>query len=167
MHFLRATVLTLIIIVASFSVASAAPGQATKAEAKAFVEKGAAYIKLHGKEKALAEFNNPKGKFVDRDLYMFAYDFNGVNLALGSNPKWVGHNFLDLDDADGTAGPIDGRRERESSGGAIIDEFDRMTGKVRIVGVKLDFAFRFGQSKQQQSVVDGDFRETEKVNCGR
>jgi len=75
--------------------------QGTKAEAKALVEKAAAYIKVNGKEKALAEFNNPKGKFIDRDLYIFAYDFNGVNLALGSNPKMVGKNLLDLRDAGG------------------------------------------------------------------
>src|SRR5450631_2897189 len=75
--------------------------QGTKAEAKALVEKAAAYIKANGKEKALAEFNNPKGKFIDRDLYIFAYDFNGVNLALGSNPRMVGKNLLDLQDAGG------------------------------------------------------------------
>jgi cytochrome c len=75
--------------------------QATKADAKAMVEKAAAYIKANGKEKALAEFNNPKGKFIDGDLYIFAYDFNGVNLALGSNPKMVGKSLLDLQDASG------------------------------------------------------------------
>lgn len=80
-------------------VASAAQG--TSAEAKALVNTAAAYIKANGKEKALAEFNNPKGKFIDRELYIFAYDFKGVNRALGSNPKMVGKNLLDLQDAGG------------------------------------------------------------------
>jgi len=77
--------------------------QATKADAKTMVEKAAANIKANGKEKALAEFNNPNGKFIDRDrdLYIFAYDFNGVNLALGSNPKMVGKTLLELQDASG------------------------------------------------------------------
>ena len=73
----------------------------TKTEAEALAAKAAAYIQTHGKEKALAEFNNPKGAFVDRDLYIFAYDFSGVNKASGNNPTLVGTNLLEKQDADG------------------------------------------------------------------
>lgn len=73
----------------------------TKIEAEAMVEKARAYIKVNGKEKALAEFNNPIGKFVDRDLYVFAYDFNGVNLANGNDFRLVGKDLLIMQDADG------------------------------------------------------------------
>jgi signal transduction histidine kinase len=73
----------------------------TANEAKGLVEKAAAYVKAEGKEKAFAEFSNPSGKFVDRDLYIFTVDFNGLTLAHGGNAKLVGKNMLELKDADG------------------------------------------------------------------
>ena len=73
----------------------------TANEAKVLVEKAAAYVKAEGKEKAFAEFSNPSGKFVDRDLYIFTVDFNGLTLAHGGNAKLVGKNMLELKDADG------------------------------------------------------------------
>jgi len=72
-----------------------------KHEAVSMVEKALAYIQANGKDKALAEFNKPQGKFVDRDLYIFAYDFNGVNKALVTKPALVGKNLIDMKDADG------------------------------------------------------------------
>jgi len=73
----------------------------TKAEAEAMVKKAVAYIKENGKEKAFAEFNNKKGKFVDRDLYIMVYDMNGKALAHGANQKMVGKDFIDMKDPDG------------------------------------------------------------------
>lgn len=77
----------------------------TKAEAMAMVEKAAAWAKEQGKEKTLAEItragSEKKGEFIDRDLYLFAYDFNGVVLAHGANPKLIGKNLMEMQDADG------------------------------------------------------------------
>lgn len=79
--------------------------QGTKAEAKAMVEKAAVWVKKNGKEKTLAEITRAgtekKGEFLDRDLYIFAYDFNGVVLAHGANPKLIGKNLMEMQDADG------------------------------------------------------------------
>jgi putative ABC transport system substrate-binding protein len=79
--------------------------QGTKKEAKAMVEKAAEWFKKYGREKTLAEIQRggteKKGAFKDRDLYIFAYDFNGVCLAQGDNPKLVGQNLYDWQDADG------------------------------------------------------------------
>lgn len=72
-----------------------------QAEVVAKVEQAKAYIEANGKDKALAEFNKPKGAFVDRDLYVFAYDFFGVNKALATNPGLVGKNLIDMKDAGG------------------------------------------------------------------
>ena len=47
----------------------------------AFVDEAANYVKDNGKEKALLEFNNRSGSFVRGELYIFAYDFNGTNIA--------------------------------------------------------------------------------------
>lgn len=73
----------------------------TKEEAKAIVEKCASFIKEHGKEKAFAEINNPKGAFADKDLYIFAYDFEGEVVAHGANQKLIGKNLYDMQDPDG------------------------------------------------------------------
>jgi cytochrome c len=73
----------------------------TAAEAIALVKKAADYMKANGKEKAYAEFSNPKGAFKDRDLYIMVYDMNGVNRAHGANPKLIGKDLIDLKDADG------------------------------------------------------------------
>jgi signal transduction histidine kinase len=76
-------------------------GAGTPAEAKAMVEKAVAYIKANGKEAGFTEFNNKKGKFVDRDLYIFATDYKGFMIAHGGNEKLVGQDLIELKDADG------------------------------------------------------------------
>ncbi len=89
-------------------VAMAMQGQAiagdtgSPAEAMAMVKKAGEYLKANGKEKAFAEFSNPKGSFKDRDLYIMVYDMNGVNRAHGANPKLIGKDLIELKDADGT-----------------------------------------------------------------
>ncbi len=86
----------------------AAPGagaaeKGTADEAVAMVKKASEFLKKNGKEKALAEFNNPKGQFIQKDLYIFAFGANGdgVELANGANVKLVGKNVLQMKDADG------------------------------------------------------------------
>jgi len=67
----------------------------------AFVDEAAAYVKDNGKEKALKEFNNRSGSFVRGELYIYAYDFNGTNLAHPIRPDLVGHDqrgLLDIND---------------------------------------------------------------------
>lgn len=92
----------IVIAVAIFCAASFAfaAEKGTAKEARQMVEKGIAFIKANGKEKAFAEFNNPKGKFLNKDLYLFALDFNGITLAQGGNPKLVGKNMINVRDAD-------------------------------------------------------------------
>lgn len=85
----------------AFSAVAMASDKGTADEAMAMVKKGVAFVKANGKEKAFAEFNNPKGPFVDRDLYVMVYDMEGNNKAHGSNPKLIGKNLLEIKDADG------------------------------------------------------------------
>ena len=56
----------------------------------AFVDRAVAYAKAHGRENALAEFNNPNGSFIRGELYIYAYDINGTTLAHPVNPESVG-----------------------------------------------------------------------------
>lgn len=74
---------------------------ATPEQAKAMVEKAIAYAKANGPEKAYKEFNTPGSPFFDGELYIFAYDMQGNNLALGGNPKMTGKNLMDMKTADG------------------------------------------------------------------
>lgn len=85
----------------AFSAVAMASDKGTADDAMAMVKKGVAFVKANGKEKAFAEFNNPKGQFVDRDLYVMVYDMEGNNKAHGSNPKLIGKNLLEIKDADG------------------------------------------------------------------
>jgi len=80
--------------------AAHAETQGTAAEAEAMVKKAAAFIKDNGNDKAYEEFTNGK-QFKDRDLYIFAYDLTGKNLAHGANPKLVGKDLSGLKDPDG------------------------------------------------------------------
>jgi cytochrome c len=73
----------------------------TKDEATAMVKKAVALIKANGADKAYAEFSNPKGPFVDRDLYVVVYDMTGKCLAHGANAKMIGRDLIDNKDVDG------------------------------------------------------------------
>lgn len=75
----------------------------TADEAVAMVKKAGEFLKKNGKEKALAEFNNPKGQFIQKDLYIFVFGASGdgVELANGANFKLVGKNVKEMKDADG------------------------------------------------------------------
>jgi cytochrome c len=72
----------------------------TPVDAKKMVEQAVAYVKANGEEKALKEFSKPNGKFQWRDLYVFAYDPNGVIMG-HPNPKLVGQNLYDDTDRQG------------------------------------------------------------------
>lgn len=92
--------LGVILAVAGMGAAWAAD-KGTPDEAVAMVKKAVALIKAKGRDAALAEFNNPKGAFVDKDLYIFVLDKDGVTLANGVNQRLVGKNVMQLKDADG------------------------------------------------------------------
>jgi cytochrome c len=73
----------------------------TKDEAVAMVKKAIEFMKANGNDKAFAEFSNPKGQFVDRDLYVVVYDLDGKCLAHGANQKMIGRDLIDNKDVDG------------------------------------------------------------------
>jgi len=92
------------VLLAAALTANAAPAageRATAPEAEAMVHKAVAFYKAKGREKALAEFNDRKGLFIDRDLYITAYQMDGTNVAQPINPKMVGKNLIDIRDIDG------------------------------------------------------------------
>lgn len=88
-------------IVALSSPAFAAGDKGTAEEAVALVKKVIATINSEGKDKTFAAINTKDPRFIDRDLYAFAYDLEANCLAHGSNPKMVGRNTIDTQDTDG------------------------------------------------------------------
>jgi signal transduction histidine kinase len=78
-----------------------APSRATAKEAEAMVRKAVDHIKAVPHAQAFADISNPKGDFVDRDLYIVVYRNDGTSLAHGFNAKMVGKNLIDLRDGDG------------------------------------------------------------------
>jgi cytochrome c len=91
----------LAILAAGFMAGAAAEPRASLDEAKNLVKKARAYIREVGPEKAYAEISNPKGRFVDRELYIYVYDKSLNNLAHGGNQRLIGKNLADLRDTDG------------------------------------------------------------------
>jgi len=74
---------------------------ADRDDAKTLVKRAAAYVQYQGKEKALAEINTPNGMFDKGELYVFAYDLQGVMLAHPKNPALIGQNLIAVPDAEG------------------------------------------------------------------
>lgn len=98
------TTIACMFLAALFQLPASANERGTRDEAIALVKKAASFLKENGKDKAYAEFSNPKGAFVNRDLYVFVYNTNGdgINRAHGANSKLIGKNLIDLKDAEGT-----------------------------------------------------------------
>ena len=80
--------------------ATAARGAVSRDDVVAFVNKAVAYAAENGKEAALAAFNDPHGEFQVGELYIFAYDFSGKNLA-HYDQSLVGKDLIDLRDPNG------------------------------------------------------------------
>ena len=70
-------------------------------EAKEWVQKALAFYKKAGKAIAMAEFTNPKGPFIEEDMYVFVLNLKGTMLAHGVNEKYIGQDFIDVKDSDG------------------------------------------------------------------
>jgi signal transduction histidine kinase len=85
------------------ALSAGAAEKGTADEAVAMVRKAGDFLKKNGKEKSFAEFNNPKGAFLHKDLYIFTFLANGdgIEQANGANVKLVGKNVTEMKDADG------------------------------------------------------------------
>jgi cytochrome c len=73
----------------------------TAEEAKALMGKAVTYLKANGKDKAFVAFNDKKGEFVNKDLYIFVLDFSGKILSHGANEKLIGKDMMATKDKNG------------------------------------------------------------------
>ena len=86
---------------ASLPLAALAQERATTKEAETMVHRAVDFLKKEGKEKAYATFNDPKGAFTYRDLYIVVYDLEGKCVAHGAKKERIGKNLSEDKDADG------------------------------------------------------------------
>jgi signal transduction histidine kinase len=105
MNTLKVAVLAVVVIFFGLSTNSGTAAEfGTAAEAKALVEKAAAFWHENGRDKALAAFNDRNGAFVDRDLYVVAANLSdGVRIAHGFNSRMIGKSLADFKDIEGKA----------------------------------------------------------------
>jgi cytochrome c len=93
---------TLVVLALTLALAIPALAKSTREQAEALVQEAATFYQAQGKDATLKELNNPHGKFVKDDLYVFAYSLaDGANIAHPFNPKLVGKNFTAVPDPDG------------------------------------------------------------------
>jgi len=79
-----------------------AASQPTEKDAIAMAERGAAFIKAHGKEALMKKLVEKDADFVQGELYVDMRDIStGIVIAHPINPSIVGKNLTDVPDASG------------------------------------------------------------------
>jgi len=145
----------------------------TPEELKAFVENAYTYINSVGKERALAEFNDQDGQFVDDELYIFAFDMNGTVLALPYQLNLVGLNRWYLED---TSGVKIGQRiiaRAEQGGGYVyylypnpVDNYTKELKLTYVMAVNDEWCIAAGIYMQNSSIAEtlsDDWKERENL----
>ncbi|MBK1680732.1 cache domain-containing protein [Rhodocyclus tenuis] len=90
------------ILLLATSMLAGAAEHATPREAHALFSQAVRYLQANGPEKAWAAFNDRKGAFVKKDLYVYVIDREGVYVANGAAPdSLIGLKVLDTVDAAG------------------------------------------------------------------
>lgn len=101
-------------------------------EARQLTIDAAMHVHNVGLEQAKQDFHDPDGPFIDRDLYLFSFDRNGLYSIFGSDPKRVGSM---LDKTPGLDGPqvlADAWEVADAGGGWVsYDVISPMSGEVR------------------------------------
>ena len=85
---------------ASAAAAIAATPTAGPKDAIALAERGAAFVRLNGKDEMIRRINSKSPEFNQGELYLAMRDLNGITVAHQTNAL-IGKNLLDVPDADG------------------------------------------------------------------
>jgi cytochrome c len=88
--------------VTALCLAAALPARAAGIQdARELVARAVKHVNEVGEKQAFADFNDKTKGFVDGDLYVFVYSFDGVCLAHGGDPGMIGARRLEVTDANG------------------------------------------------------------------
>ena len=93
------------------------------------------FAQANGRDKAVGEFNNPKGLFTNGSRYICAYDYNGTTLAMPYQPEMVGQDrkkFTEFNES--SVVPWDSTVAENGGGFAYIDYSNPFSGQS---GIKL------------------------------
>lgn len=110
----------------------------------AFVEKAYVYAREQGREASLAEFNNQDGRFVEGELYIFAYDLKGNTLSLPFQPDLLGKNRWNDKDPNDTFVVREIIHTAESGGGFV--QYSHLDPEHDTVEPKLSFVMLVDRS---------------------
>jgi len=97
---MRVRVLVLLAVCLAVAMSLVAGEKATPAEAQALLAKAVKVIETQGEAKALAAFNDSKGGFRDRELYVFCVGPDN-KISASIDPKMIGVDETTIKDADG------------------------------------------------------------------
>jgi len=108
--------------------------QGTSDEAMAMALKAHARVKAVGFDRAFKDFHDKNGEFIDRDLYVFVFDREGVYQVMGADQARVGTRLSDAPGVDAAKLLDDAwrRAEGQSDGGWVeYNIINLATGDVR------------------------------------
>jgi|WetSurMetagenome_2_1015567.scaffolds.fasta_scaffold06587_6 signal transduction histidine kinase len=130
-----------------------------------FVQGAADYAKENGKEKALAAFSDPKGPFIDGELYIIAYDFNATNLAQPLAPWIRGLSLKHYTDQDSVATISELTRVARSGGGFTHTTQRVRAGGKQVYAPKLQYVVPVDNSWWvSASILNPDYRQLRSGN---
>jgi signal transduction histidine kinase len=119
---------------------AAAGDKGTPDEAKALLDKAVAAMQAD-EAKAIAAFNDAKGGYVDRDLYVFCFK-DGGDITAHRDPGMVGKNAAALKDPEGKAIGAEMVALAGKGGGSV--EYKWENPVTRQVGAKISFLKKAG-----------------------
>lgn len=90
-------------------------------QVQSLVDDAVAFMKKVGPDKAFAAFNDPKGKWIKDDLYVFAFDAKGVYRATGYRPERTGSDAWEMTDAAGLKVVQEIIKKARRNGSGLVD----------------------------------------------
>ena len=119
--------------------------QASADEAHAMVVRALGHIGAVGREQAFADFHDAAGPFIDRDLYVFVVDRNGLFTVFGANPQLVGQPASAIPGLEPTTFLERAWAAADSGGGWI--QYEVQSPGTRVVAAKESFILPLGQAE--------------------
>jgi len=102
MGYFRHSVVVNMVALGVWAGAAHAQEAGTRADAQAMVEAAIQHVKKAGPARAFKDFSDKSNaRWHHKDLYVFAYNMAGVNVAHGANEKLVGKDFSEFKDPTG------------------------------------------------------------------
>lgn len=148
------------------AVAASTAAPSTSQEIKDFVDNAAAYAEKNGKAAALSAFSNKSGPFVVGDVYIYALDYTGRDLALPYQPQLVGTSFYNLQDNSGRYYTRTEIALAKEGGGYLLyqypDPSDNFTVKYKVSYVRpVDDTYWIGAGvyTSEDRLVDTELRQ--------